>query len=170
VCFAFIMGEAARAKFRPARLRRTGDLHRDEPAPAEEAIQRVETPSGASAQVEGERLVVRDARGAIVVTYDAERGTAEITVPRGDLVLSAPEGKIALRAREVECEAGRIELRADRIFERARDVYRDVEGLLQTRADRIRTIARGAYQMFAHRVNIAAEDDAAVDGKRVLLG
>jgi proline racemase len=130
----------------------------------------IQTASGASAEADGERLVVRDARGAIVVVYDAEKGTAEIVAPAGDLVLSAPNGKIALRASEVECEAGRIELRADRIFERARDVYRDVEGLLQTRVERLRTIARGAYHVFANRVNVAAEEDAAVDGKRVLLG
>ena len=124
----------------------------------------------ASAEVDGERLVLRDTRGAIVVVYDAERGTAEIAAPKGDLLLSAPHGKIALRAQEVECEAGRIELRADRIFERARDIYRDVEGLLQTRAERVRTLATGAYQLFAKRVNVLAEEDAAVDGKRVLLG
>ncbi len=130
----------------------------------------VRTTGGASAEVDGERLVLRDARGSIVVVYDAERGTAEITAPKGDLVLSAPHGKIALKAREVECEAGRIDLRADRIFERARDIYRDVEGLLQTRAERVRTLATGAYQLFAGRVNVVAEEDAAVDGKRVLLG
>jgi hypothetical protein len=136
----------------------------------EVARDRIETASGASAQVDGERLVVRDARGRVVVVYDAERGAAEIVAAKGDLILSAPEGKIALRASEVECEAGRIDLRADRIFERARDVYRDVEGLLQTRVERVRTIARGAYHLFAKRVNVAAEEEAAVDGKRVLLG
>ena len=130
----------------------------------------VRTPGGASAEADGERLVLRDPRGAIVVVYDAERGTAEIAAPAGDLVLSAPKGKIALKALEVECEAGRIELRADRIFERARDLYRDVEGLIQTRAERVRTLATGAYQLFARRVNVLAEEDAAVDGKRVLLG
>ena len=134
------------------------------------ALTVVRTPGGASAEADGERLVLRDTRGAIVVVYDAERGTAEIAAPAGDLVLSAPKGKIALRALEVECEAGRIELRADRIFERARDLYRDVEGLIQTRAERVRTLATGAYQLFARRVNVLAEEDAAVDGKRVLLG
>jgi hypothetical protein len=131
---------------------------------------RVGTASGASAEVEGERLIVRDARGAVVVVYDAERGTAEIVAPSGDLVLSAPQGKIALKANEVECTAGRIELRADRIIERARDVYREVEDLLQTRVGRARTIARAAYHLFANRVTVAAEEDAALDGKRVLLG
>jgi hypothetical protein len=135
-----------------------------------ESPSRIRTPGGASAEADGERLVVRDPRGAIVVVYDAEKGTAEIAAPEGDLVLRAPRGKISLQAAEVECEAGRIELRAERIFERARDFYRDVEGLLQTRAERVRTLAHGTYQLFAKRVNVAAEEDAAVDGKRVLLG
>jgi hypothetical protein len=130
----------------------------------------VKTAGGATAEVDGERLVVRDARGAIVVVYDAERGTAEIVAPGGDLVLSAPAGKIALRAAEIVCEAGRYELNAERVLVRARDVYREIEGLLHTRADRVRTLARDAYQLFAKRLNMAAEEDASVDGKRVLLG
>ncbi len=100
----------------------------------------VKTASGATAEVDGERLVVRDARGAIVVVYDAERGTAEIVAPRGDLVLSAPAGKIAMRAAEIVCEAGRYELNAERVLVRARDVYREIEGLLHTRADRVRRV------------------------------
>jgi hypothetical protein len=130
----------------------------------------VQTPGGASAEVDGERIVLRDARGSIVVVYDAERGSAEIVAPRGDLTFSAPEGRIALRASEVVCEAGRYELRAERIFEHAVDVYREVQGVLQTRAERVRTLAKEAYHLFAKRVNVLAEEDAAVDGKRVLLG
>jgi hypothetical protein len=49
-------------------------------------------------------------------------------------------------------------------------VYREVEGLLQTRAERLRSVVRGAYQLFAKRTQIVAEEDASVDGKRVLLG
>jgi len=131
---------------------------------------RLQTAGGASAELEGERLIVRDARGSIVVVYDAEAGTAEIVAPGGDLVLSAPNGKIAMRASEVVCETGRYELRAERIFERARDVYREVEGLVQTRAGRVRILARDVYHLFAKRMHLLAEDDAAVDGKRVLLG
>lgn len=130
----------------------------------------VSTPSGATATVEGERLVVRNAGGAIVVVFDAERGTAEIAAPAGDLTLSAPNGRISLRAAEVVCEAGRFELRAERIIEKAADVYREIEGVLQTRAERVRTLVSGAYHVLSKTARIAAEEDAAVDGKRVLLG
>ena len=79
------------------------------------------TPAGASAEVEGELIVLRDRHGSIVVVFDGARGVAEI-VASGDMVLAAPDGKISLRAREVLAEAGRIELRADRIMEHAREV------------------------------------------------
>lgn len=130
----------------------------------------VSTPGGASATVDGERIVVRNAGGAIVVVFDAERGTAEISAPAGDLTLSAPSGRISLRAGEVVCEAGRFELRAERIVERAGDVYREIGGVLQTRAGRVRTLVSDVYHVLAKRARIAAEEDAAVDGKRVLLG
>jgi hypothetical protein len=130
----------------------------------------VRTASGATAEADGERLVVRDSRGSIVVVFDAERGTAEIVAPGGDLVLSAPTGSIRMRAAEIVCDAGRYDLRAERIFERARDVYREVEGVVHTRAGRVRTLARDVVQVFAKRLNLAAEEDATVDGERVLLG
>lgn len=130
----------------------------------------VSTPSGATATAEGERVVVRNSAGAIVVVYDAELGTAEISAPAGDLTLSAPKGRISLRAAEVVCETGRFELRAERIVEVAGDVYRQIEGVLQTRAERVRTLVTGAYHVLAKRARIASEEDTAVDGKRVLLG
>ncbi len=126
------------------------------------------TPSGATAGVEGERIVVRNSRNAVVVVYDAERETAELHA--GDLTLSAPQGRICLRASEIVCEAGRFELQAGRIVESAGDVYREVQGLLQTRAERVRTLVRGAYQVLAKRAQVVAEEDASLDGKRVLLG
>ena len=45
----------------------------------------VVTPNGASATVEGERLVLRDPKGAVVVVYDAETGSATIAMLQGNL-------------------------------------------------------------------------------------
>jgi hypothetical protein len=96
----------------------------------------VQTANGASAEVSGDVIVLRDRKGAVVVVFDAEAGSAEIVAPKGDLSLSAPAGKIVLRAPEVVCESGKLEINAGRVIERAKDVYREVEGLLQTRAGR----------------------------------
>jgi hypothetical protein len=130
----------------------------------------VRTASGASAEVRGELLVLRDRKGSVVVVFDAETGSAEIVAARGDLSLSAPAGKIRLAAPEVVCDAGKLEINAERVVERAKEVYREVDGLLQTRAGRLREIVRDTYRVLARRVHIAAEEDTTVDGKRVLLG
>jgi hypothetical protein len=58
----------------------------------------VETPQGASATAEGDRLVVRNFRGEVVVTYDAATGSATISAPAGDLRLAR---RIAEKARRV---------------------------------------------------------------------
>jgi hypothetical protein len=135
-----------------------------------ESPSRVATKSGASAEVQGDVIVLRDRKGAVVVVFDAERGTAEIVAPKGDLSFAAPAGRIVLRAAEVAIESGKLDVNVERIVERAKDVYREVEGLLQTRAGRTRQIVKDAWQVLAKRVQLAAEEDAAVDGKRVLLG
>jgi hypothetical protein len=153
-------------------------------ATAERIATRLVTSAGASAEVSGDTIVVRDPRGAIVVTYDAATGRTELTAP-GDLVLAAPEGKVLLKGREIELDAdvratvrspevvnaaGRWELVAERVIERAEDVYREVGSLLQVRAGRMRTIVRDTYQLFGKRVAVRAEEDTSIDGKRVLLG
>lgn len=72
-------------------------------------------------------------------------------------------------AQEVAVAAGRWEVRVERIIERAGEVYREAE-LAETRAERVRTLARAAFDVIAGRASILADDDAVVDGKRVLLG
>jgi hypothetical protein len=162
-----------------ARARARGVL-RVEPNVRAEAL---ETPSGATAEVSGDVIVVRD-KGALVLRYDAATGTAEISVPSGDLrlvaggrvVVSGAEvaieatSRASVTAPEVVTRAGRIEVAAERIVERATDVYRTVDGLMHTRADRVRSVVKGLYQLMGGRISVRAEDDASLDGKRVLLG
>jgi hypothetical protein len=142
------------------------------------------TAKGATASVEGDAIVVRDPRGDIVVTYDAETGSARIAAPRGDLELAAG-GTVRLVASDVSLEAkrstrlsgetvtieaGRWELAATRILERAGEVYRECDDLVQTRAGRIRTLVKGTLQMFSRSTSMASDEDTSIDGRRVLLG
>lgn len=194
----------------------------------------VRTASGASASVEDDRLVLRQADGAVVVEFDARTGQARV-VATGDLALAAPAGRITLEAAtdvaiiagrrvvqrvrgdggertelSVEASGARLtgaaldvtvetarakvgeamvhatrlhtvadrvtqtvadwELRADKITEHARTVYQEVEGLLQTRAERARTIVKETLHMVAGRTRIRSKEDTSVDGRRVLLG
>jgi hypothetical protein len=126
------------------------------------------TRSGASAEAEGETIVVRDVKGRVVVVFDAETGRAEIA-SEGALTIASGT-KVTLRAPEVSVEGGKLELTAERIVERASSVYREIEDVVQTRAGRVRTVVTGLYQLFGKRVAVRSEEDASIDGQRVLLG
>ncbi|MGK3995189.1 DUF3540 domain-containing protein [Sorangium sp. So ce1024] len=222
----------------------------------------IQTAEGATAWAEGSTIAIRDASGAVAVTYDAATGAARVAAPAGDLTLAAPRGKVVveaatdveLRARrdvwhragrrvaseagaagergaagaggeagagggrgeagepglvveraavrvsaaavdvtseraslhtteatvlaeriattaaQIAATAGRIEIQAERLIERARDAYREVDGLLQTRARRARSLIREAYQLVSERTSMVSKKETSIDGERVLLG
>lgn len=168
------------------------------------------TDAGATVQVDGDRVEVRDAAGALVLTWDGRE--TQVASP-GDLRLAA-QGKViveagadlelrsatraavtapvlettsdrgTLHARELEISAdalketadaylgrfGKHEVHAQRLIEKACEVFREVEGLLDVRTGRARTLVREAYRLLAGRTDIASREDTTIDGKRVLLG
>jgi hypothetical protein len=63
-----------------------------------------------------------------------------------------------------------MEVRAERLIERAKDAYLEVDGLLQTRARRARSIIREAYQLVSERTSLVSKKETSIDGERVLLG
>ncbi|MGK3981859.1 DUF3540 domain-containing protein [Sorangium sp. So ce136] len=201
----------------------------------------VQTAEGATASADGSTIAIRDASGALAVTYDAATGAARIAAPAGDLTLAAPRGKVVVEAatdvelrarrdvrhragRRVACEAGeggepglvveraavrvaaaavdvtseraslhtteaavlaeriattaaqiattagRMEIQAERLIERAKDAYREVDGLLQIRARRARSLIREAYQLVSERTSMVSKKETSIDGERVLLG
>jgi Protein of unknown function (DUF3540) len=121
----------------------------------------------------GDRVVALD--GFVIGVRSCR--TVALRVEKGDLLLEAPAGSIVLRSARVETIAnevaslvGKVEIKAERIIERAVDVYRDVEGTLQTRAGRVRTLVQDAFRLFARRTDVRSREDTSIDGKRVLLG
>jgi hypothetical protein len=129
--------------------------------------------------------VLRDAAGRTVLRYDATNGALTLEAESGDVRIVAPSGRVVLDARDAvsihterldatvrdaRWSVGRWELRAVRIAERAEQVVRDVEGVFTMRAERARTIVRGAYDLLAGRTKVVSREDTVVDGKRVLLG
>ena len=103
--------------------------------------------------------------------------------------LSAPE--VAITARDASIESGllrfaarsvittatriaedveRHERSAQSIVERARNSYREISELAESRVGRVRTIARGLMELAAERTEIRSDKDTAIDGQRVLLG
>ena len=66
--------------------------------------------------------------------------------------------------------AGKIETLAERVVERARDVYRQVHGLYQLKAGRVRTLVEDSYYTKAHQAYLLAEKDVRIDGEQIRLG
>ena len=61
------------------------------------------------------------------------------------------------------------ELRAGRLVQRARSVFRETEEVEQVRAGRIRMVAKAAYQVLADRVTVTAEQDLTLMGDKINL-
>lgn len=127
--------------------------------------------------------MVRDHEGRELMKFGADG--VRITAITGDLTLSAPRGRVVIEAAaDVEmsasrllqrCETivtavGRWELRAQRVVETAGDVYRQVDGVIQTRAGRLRQLIAGTSQLIAKRATVVCDEDVSLDGRRILLG
>jgi len=145
-------------------------------------------PSGVSARLEhedtGEVLKVRDRTGRLmveiregrsVVVHVAE-GDLELRAHRGSLRLSASEGveiegaSINLRAERFRQVVGVLETRAKRIVERTRDAYREADGTYEIKAGNVRTIARKTVRMIADRIRVRSKKDVKLRGEKIYLG
>lgn len=129
---------------------------------------RLEVTEGALELVARDGLHVRTAQG-VAITAD----TIETHARRADLHVE--DSRLIGRAvttvvQTVSVVAERVETEAGLVVERAKSAYREIEDVAQTRAGRIRAIARGALSLFGRDVSLVAEEDAKVDGNKVLLG
>lgn len=64
----------------------------------------------------------------------------------------------------------RLETTARTVVEKARDVYRTVDRLVQTRAGRIRTLVSGALYLKSRKAFLKSEKDFKIDGEKIHLG
>ena len=153
-----------------------------------ETQERLSLRSGAEAVLvrgaDGDTLSVRDARGRTLLVLRETDGGAVLSV-EGDLELRSERGRVRIVGAEgVELQgklisvAGErlrhavavLETHAGRILERARDAYREVDGLSQLRAGHLRMVARDTFRAFADRLRMKAKKDAKIDGEKIYLG
>jgi hypothetical protein len=73
-------------------------------------------------------------------------------------------------ATRIVTTAREIEETADRVVLQAKDKIEEVTGLLETRAERARTLVKDLYSIVTGRTALRSTDDTSIDGKRVLLG
>ncbi len=146
----------------------------------------------------GEALRVLDAAGNLLFEHRPAEGLTVISVPQGDLELRAPSGsvrvvagkRVEVRAAEADVRVtearltarqlvstvdrvrevvGVLETRAERVIERAKNVYRDVEELAQTRAGRVKIIAERTVHVLGQRALLRAREDVKIKGEKVHL-
>lgn len=152
------------------------------------ATERLAMRSGAEARLvragDEDVLTVRDADGRVLFELRGNTRTVVLDVGDGDLELRAGgrvrivgkngvelEGStVTLTAERLRQVAGVVETHASRILERAKDAYREVEGLSQLRAGHVRTVARQTFRVLADRLRMKAKKDAAIDGDKIFLG
>lgn len=134
---------------------------------------------GPTAEVEDGVARVRDCEGRVLFEFHAKDGRSVVYVPEGDLEVRADAGAVKISARDgvevttegaVRFVAGVLETRAGRILESARNVYREVEELAQSRAGRMRLIAKETFHLLGRTTLLKAEEDVKVKGNKIHLG
>ena len=146
------------------------------------------TSDGSTVGVRGEILETRDSAGRLVFEYDSATGRATLHAPdieidcrslriRGQerVDISAPElnvgaDRITASAREVRTTWGKLEQVVGRLIVWAKESYQRVDGLLHSRAGRIRTESRGAYLLQANSARVHAKEEVRIQGETINLG
>jgi len=96
----------------------------------------------------------------------------EVTAQRGRVAVedaTFASNRLETAVKKARHIAGVVETRAERIVERARDVFREVDELNQVRAGRLRMVARGTWSVLSKRTTLKAEDDLALLGDKIHL-
>lgn len=104
---------------------------------------------------------------------DVQVGAVDVTARRAAVDANHVDlaaKTLSTTAERVQLAAQALELRAHRIVERAHEVFRDVEGLSQTRAGRLKLLASHALDLVGRHTQLRAEQDVKVKGDRVYLG
>lgn len=112
----------------------------------------------------------------VTVAADGTRvETPAITVDAKDARLVAERGAVlaghvVTTARTIATHVERLELTAARVVERTQEAFREVAGLSQTRAGRVRTIVDDVLAVWSRRTTLTSTEDTSIDGSKVLLG
>ncbi|MFO0616721.1 MAG: DUF3540 domain-containing protein [Polyangiaceae bacterium] len=78
--------------------------------------------------------------------------------------------RFAAKLGEITIAGERIETRAERIFERARSVFRTADDLAQLKAGRARTVVQGSYALRSGHTTLESKQETKIDGAEILLG
>lgn len=105
---------------------------------------------------------------------EVEIATRNLTTTAARAEVTLDEGRLIARALRTVVEDGlhtavRWTLEAQRIVERSKDVYREAEGLSQTRAGRMRHVVASTFHLLAARAVMKAEEDLKLKADKIHL-
>jgi hypothetical protein len=88
--------------------------------------------------------------------------------------LSATETRLVAKRVETAVErlhqvVGVMETHATRILERAKNTFREVEDLAQTRAGRMRLVADATFHLLGRRTLFKAREEVSIQGEKIYL-
>lgn len=148
---------------------------------------RLRARDGVSIDTDGD-LALRAGRSAVLEAVRGDGPSARIAMQPGELtlvgsVLTAAAdraellaSRIGVKAHQLESHVDRVrtvasvlDVRAGRIVERAKDVYREVERLSQTRAGRLKMVAKATLHLVGENTLVKARDRMKVKGERIHL-
>jgi hypothetical protein len=128
----------------------------------------------------GTQLGVMDAGGEVTSALKLDAKRLQTISP--ELKVAAQQADIRIKDAEyrgedlsaevgaVKMTARRIEVLAECVIEKAKNVYRTVEELLQSRAGRMRTLVRGFCHLKARKAFFKTDEEFKVDGEKIHLG
>lgn len=136
--------------------------------------------SGEMVELEGRAVRLRAADGSSSSELRMRAERTELETERFGAAIERADVRVAeanLVARTLRTVAGRVkhkaevlETQAERIVERAKEAWRETEGLSQTRAGRVRMVAEQTLHLLAERTTLKAREDVKVKGEKIYLG
>ncbi|MBM4360662.1 MAG: DUF3540 domain-containing protein [Deltaproteobacteria bacterium] len=138
----------------------------------------IELVAGKTVRCRGERVELRAERdgAALVLGRELAELTARgftVAAARAELLFAETKlvgARVAAHLHDARLVAERVETTTERLFERARSVFRKVEELHQLEAGRTRTLVREGHIVKAGHAILKATEEVTIDGERIHLG
>jgi hypothetical protein len=112
--------------------------------------------------------IALEPRGATVESprLDVRANESHVAIGKTTLVAKT----IAVTANRVAQNVERYEIYAEKLVERARDSLREVSGIAESRAGRLKQVVESLYSLRTGRTTLLSKGDTSIDGEHILLG
>lgn len=129
---------------------------------------RIDLVAAEGIRLHSERKLELEGERSVTVT------TPALSARTGVATLMASEASVVAKTLTTAAEtarhvAGVLEVEAGRIVERAKNAYREIEELSQTRAGRMRLVAKATFHLLGERALLKAEKEMKLDGEKIYL-